>query len=71
MVTDFEFTKNMLSKSEYGAYYTTVDGTISVDGYSVDTNEIVLVKESNIEVRLVFCASDGSYITTIVEGVSS
>ena len=69
-MTDFELVKNMLSKSEYGSYHSTVNGTIEVDGFVVETDEIVVVKDNNIEVKLVFCASDGSYITTLVEGVS-
>ena len=69
MVTNFEYVKDMISKSEYGGYYTIISGQIEVDCDIIDTDEIVLIKDDSVEVRLVFCASDGSYITAMVEGI--
>lgn len=62
--TDFENYIAMVSKSEFGKYTNIRDGYILYEDDKIPTKEVIFNTEIGLDIVIVFCASDESYVTT-------
>lgn len=63
-VTDFEKYIDMVSRSEFGKYTTIRDGYILYEDNKIPTKEVIFNTEIGLNIVIVFCASEESYVTT-------
>ena len=62
--TDFENYIAMVSKAEFGKYTNIRDGYILYEDDKIPTKEVIFNTEIGLDIVIVFCASDESYVTT-------
>lgn len=70
-LSQLDIVKSILQSSEFGCYYTEVEGAADYDGELVQTIELQVIVTNVLKFGLIFNKSTGDYLTTLVEGANA